>query len=617
MIHIIFSIFLYRDLCASYHFFNFMGHSFHIPVLGLAFSVDTPIKVAHWGISSVASIVDDILLERLRKYYSQLKELDFVPIPDTSDDFRSKRITAYLNLVLHFVNEKIEEIKKESFEQKGDLVKYFELLPENSSLKKLYHYYLSVSDETQKTALEAELKSKVVKGAIDVNIMAKVDKNNFNKNGEEISSDALEALKGFAESELESSVVLSAGMNPRLYSYLESFKDFYPDENQKLRKKVILKVSDYRSALIQAKFLAKKGIWISEFRIESGLNCGGHAFATDGFLMGPILEEFKSKRSEMITELFTLYQKALESKEMQCATPPAMRISVQGGIGTAEENQFLLDHYELDATGWGSPFLLVPEATTVDEETLQALVKATEKDFYISGSSPLGVPFNNFRYSSSEKQRLERIAKGRPGSPCVKKYLVSNTEFTAEPLCTASRQYQHLKIKQLQQENLEEKEYQKEYDKITEKVCLCEGLSTPAFLKYKILNPRESKAVAICPGPNTAYFSGIFSLEEMVKHIYGSLNLLAGVERSNVFINELNLYVTYLKKDIENNLKELTDKKIKYFDKFRNQLQNGINYYIELIPKITNQTESYRKKMMEELMQLEMQLKEVISIPAI
>jgi hypothetical protein len=594
-----------------------MGHSFHIPVLGLAFSVDTPIKVAHWGISSVASIVDDILLERLRKYYSQIKELDFVPIPDTSDDFRSKRITAYLNLVLRFVNEKIEDIKKESFEQKGDLVKYFELLPESSSLKKLYHYYLSVSDETQKTVLEAELKSKVIKGAIDVNIMAKVDKNNFNKNGEEISSDALEALKGFAESDLESSVVLSAGMNPRLYSYLESFKDFYPDENQSFRKKVILKVSDYRSALIQAKFLAKKGIWISEFRIESGLNCGGHAFATDGFLMGPILEEFKTKRSEMISELFTLYQKALESKEMECTSPPVMRISVQGGIGTAEENQFLLDHYELDATGWGSPFLLVPEATTVDEETLQALVKATQKDFYISGSSPLGVPFNNFRYSSSEKQRLERIAKGRPGSPCIKKYLVSNTEFTAEPLCTASRQYQHLKIKQLQKENLEEKEYQQEYDKITEKVCLCEGLSTPAFLKYDILNPRESKAVAICPGPNTAYFSGVFSLEEMVKHIYGNLNLLAGVERSNVFINELQLYVTYLKKDINNNLKELTEKKVKYFDKFKNQLQNGINYYKELIPNITNQTESYRKKMMAELVQLETQLKEVINISPI
>lgn len=50
-------------------------------------------------------------------------------------------------------------------------------------------------------------------------------------------------------------------------------------------KKVVIKVSDYRSALIQGKYLAKKGIWVSEFRIESGLNCGGHAFATDGYLL--------------------------------------------------------------------------------------------------------------------------------------------------------------------------------------------------------------------------------------------------------------------------------------------------------------------------------------------
>lgn len=589
-----------------------MSHSFHIPVLGLAFSVDTPIKVAHLGISSVASIVDDILLERLRKYYS---ELNFVPIPESLEGFRSKRITAYLNMVQEIVNEKIENIKKETFEQKGDLFKYFDLLPATSPLKDIFLRYISLEDGSQKKSLEIELKSKVTSGAIDVNIMAKVDKTNYNLKGEEVNTDALEALKGFAESDLTSSVVLSAGMNPRLYSYLENFNDFFPDECGQLKKKVILKVSDYRSALIQAKFLAKKGIWVSEFRIESGLNCGGHAFATEGFLMGPILEEFKSKRTDMINELYALYLKALETRTYSCSNPPALRISVQGGIGTAEENQFLLNHYALDATGWGSPFLLVPEATTVDEETLHSLANARREDFYISGSSPLGVPFNNFRYSSSEKQRLERIAKGRPGSPCVKKYLVTNTEFTKEPVCTASRQYQHQKIKQLQQENLEEETYQKAYDKITEKACLCEGLSTPAFLKYGILKPRESRAVAICPGPNTAYFSRTFSLDEMVKHIYGGLNLLKGVERSNMFINELTLYINYLKEDINTNLQDLTAKKIKYFDKFKNQLLDGINYYKDLIPSINNQTEHYRQKMLKELDLLENKLKEGVKIP--
>ena len=88
-------------------------------------------------------------------------------------------------------------------------------------------------------------------------------------------------------------------MNPRLYSYISQFDDFYPNEKGEIKKKIILKVSDYRSALIQGKFLAKKGLWVSEYRIESGLNCGGHAFATDGYLLGPVLAEFKEKRDEL------------------------------------------------------------------------------------------------------------------------------------------------------------------------------------------------------------------------------------------------------------------------------------------------------------------------------
>ena len=55
----------------------------------------------------------------------------------------------------------------------------------------------------------------------------------------------------------------------------------------------MLKVSDFHSAVVQGKFLAKRGLWVSEYRIESGLNCGGHAFATKGLLLGPILDEFQ------------------------------------------------------------------------------------------------------------------------------------------------------------------------------------------------------------------------------------------------------------------------------------------------------------------------------------
>lgn len=456
----------------------------------------------------------------------------------------------------------------------------------------------------RKQQLQEELRNEMVKGEIQVNIMAKVDRMNPELKGEQIS-DALGALKGFAESDLRSAVVLSAGMNPRLYSYLENFADFLPNQFSHFKKTIILKVSDFRSALIQAKFLAKKGLWVSEFRIESGLNCGGHAFATEGYLLGPILEEFKEKKQEMIQELFGIYSRALEEKGIQITLIPELKISVQGGIGTSDENNFLMKHYELDATGWGSPFLLVPEATNVDEETLELLSTATKDDFYISGSSPLGIPFNNFRKSTAERQRLERIEKGRPGSPCVKKFLSSNTEFTEQPICTASREYQNLKLKQLENENLSVEEYQTKFNEITEKLCLCEGLAAPALLKNDIMKPKESKAVAICPGPNLAYFSGKFSLDEMVSHIYGKLNLLNDPDRPNLFVNELNLYVEYLKKDISKQIQDMNEKKAKYISKFKEQLQNGIEYYKQLIPKITDQTEVYRKKMLKELQEVE------------
>ncbi|WP_291401139.1 hypothetical protein [Daejeonella sp.] len=590
-----------------------MSHTFHIPVLGLAYSVDTPVKVARYGISSVVSIVDDILIERMRQFYTEKRNETFIPIDLKEIDFRSKRITAYLNLIKKIVDEQFEELKKQAFEKGSDIVRYFELLPNSSPLKSKYQQMLSKQDSIVASALEQELRDEMQKGEIQVNIMAKVDRMNPDTNGEQLS-DSLTALKGFAESQVNSALVLSAGMNPRLYSYLENFKDFFPDQNGNFKKSIILKVSDFRSALIQAKFLAKKGLWVSEFRIESGLNCGGHAFATDGYLLGPILEEFKSKKQEMIDELFEMYNKAILEKEIQLNHAPIMKISVQGGIGTADENEFLLKHYQLDATGWGSPFLLVPEATNVDEETLELLSTAEKDDFYVSASSPLGIPFNNFKKSTGEKQRLERIEKGRPGSPCVKKYLSTNTEFTEQAICTASREYQNLKIKQLEAEGLNPEEFQSKFNEITEKVCLCEGLATPAYLKNGIIKPKESTAVTICPGPNIAYFSGKFSLDEMVNHIYGKLNLLNDVDRPNLFVNELNLYVDYLKKDISKHLQDMSDKKAKYVSKFKEQLQIGIDYYKQLVPKITDQTEVYRKKMLLEIEEIEEQLQHLSPI---
>ncbi len=71
----------------------FDRHNFHIPVLGLGYTLDSPIKVAPYGISSVVSLVDDVLMEQLREFYSEKFDLPFQAISDKVEDFRAKRIT--------------------------------------------------------------------------------------------------------------------------------------------------------------------------------------------------------------------------------------------------------------------------------------------------------------------------------------------------------------------------------------------------------------------------------------------------------------------------------------------------------------------------------------------
>src|SRR5690554_6783320 len=133
-----------------------MNHSFHIPVLGLAFSIDTPVKVARYGISSVVSIVDDILIERMRQFYTKKINEDFIPISSKVPDFRAKRITAYLNLLKQIVDKQFDLLKSSEFNQGSEISKYFELLPERSLLKKLYNEMLQLSDVSLKKDVQAE-----------------------------------------------------------------------------------------------------------------------------------------------------------------------------------------------------------------------------------------------------------------------------------------------------------------------------------------------------------------------------------------------------------------------------------------------------------------------------
>lgn len=559
-------------------------HTFHIPVMGLAYTIDSPVKVARFGISSVISIVEDRLVEMMRSYYYPETGRTYYPITTDQPDYRARRITDYLNLVNTIVRAQVEKIKKAAFEKGSEIVTYFEMLPDDSVLKQLYRKMTETDDQAEKRKMEDYLRTQVRPGSIDVNIMTKIDRDNYDSDKHIIKdgSDAVTSLQGYIKSDLTgSSVVFSAGMNPRLYNYLEQCDQFDMLDDGSFSKKIILKVSDYRSALIQGKYLAKKGIWVSEFRIESGLNCGGHAFATDGFLLGPILEEFKSGKQELIHSLFELYNGVqLKKNKRQLTAAPPLRFSVQGGIGTAEEDKFLHDHYEVESTGWGSPFLLVPEATTVDAATLKLLQDAKEEDVVLSRNSPLGVRFHYLKGTSADKEKQLRIKEGRPGSPCTEKHLALNTEFANEPLCTASRRYQQLKIRELQSMNLPEDAYNTRLTDILDKECLCIGLSNAAAITYSTPFVGKLNAVNICPGPNIAHFSRVVSLKTMIDHIYGRSLPLTAAGRPHMFIAELNLYIDFLKEKLEEEAGEERDaKKRKYCTEFYRNLRKGIEYY--------------------------------------
>lgn len=561
-------------------------HCFHIPVMGTGFTIDTCLKVARFGIHSVISLGDDELIERVREYHCNEYGIHYEEIAGGSGDHRAKRITAYLNQLNLLVNDQFEALRQQSFETGEDINRYFNLLPEGD-LKREYNSVMADANPEDKERRQDELRRLMRPGCINVNVMTKVDCNIDridHSMHEPDKTDALNGLKGFAESDVRSSIIFSAGMNPRLYGAIAKYPDFFPDPTGAIKKQIVLKVSDYRSASIQGRFLAKKGIWVSEWRFESGLNCGGHAFATQGMLMGPILKEFKERRLELIETLFPLYEAALAKTGREIDGPPSHRFTVQGGVGTHEEHDTILKYYEADATGWGSPFLLVPEVVRIDDEHLEKVREAGEKEIKLTRSSPLGIPFWNLLTSESEAYRRERIADGKAGSICPHRYLKFNTEFTKKPICRSSKAYQTLKIKEINgRDDLDEEQRAAHVQETTDRACICFDLSAPAL---KVMNLPTTSKLNVCVGPNARFFDKVSSLREMVDHIYGRIDLLKGKNRPNMFVNELRLYMEYMAEEVERVRLKLSNQTHEYFEGYKLNLLNGIEYYREQVDNL-------------------------------
>ena len=586
-------------------------HTFHIPVMGIGYTIDTAIKVAHLGIDSVLSLVDDGLIEKMREHYCRMYGLEYVRIPIKQNDYRALRITAYLNLINKIVRQKFDKLKNDDLTEGSELLKYVELLPDTSEVKALLLTYKKVNKEEKVQVLKL-IKEKISLGSIDVNIMSKGDTVRYRNRNEKLPdeyNDAHAAIRGFLKSDLiNSSLIISAGLNPKLFSYLSGFSEIHPNEHGEFNKKIVIKVSDYRSALIQGKYLAQRGVWTSEFRVESGLNCGGHACATKGLLLGPILEEFRIQREFLIGEMKSLYLNAMKLKGINVESIILnVDISAQGGIGTSTEAEFIRSYYKISSVGWGSPFLLVPEVVNIDPDTLKLVSEADESDIYLSNTSPFGIPFYSVVGNTKDEEKQFRIKHDAPGSTCPKRFVALNNEFGDYALCTASKEYQKLKIADIKKSVISPEQKKKEIKNITDKTCICVGLGTAALLVNNLEHRIEGNTVSVCPGPNLAYFSKKATLKEMVDHIYGRINLITNENRPHVFVKELLIYVKFLKGQILESETPIGDKQITYFSQFKDNLIQGIDYYLSLAVKMKDESK-------QRLIEFEKELKKIKNI---
>ena len=564
-----------------------MVHKVHIPVMGICYTVDTPVRVAHLGITSVISLVDDGLLEEYRMAYAERLGLD-LGSPQTT---RIGRIRSYLDFLADEVERKFERLCAERLDGGSDKDLYFLMLPLDSPLRVEYDGVFAKTG-LARIAAEADLTEKMEPGEIQANIMVGL-------NHEEA---AFDAVRGFAASKVKGSLVLSAGVNLSVFEEIAKCKEFYRTASNAPTKKIILKVSDYRSALIQGRYLAKKGLEVYEYRIESGVNCGGHAFFESKKLMLDVVREFMEKKNELFETTCGMIAKAASANTLiEGIVPPSSpaRITAQGGLCAPEDIEKVMA-FGIDGVGVGTPFLLVPQVTSVDKETRRTLAAAKTDDVYISHASPLGIPFMNLRTTTAAelcRKKIEEYFKPqdqksgdpemKPGFVCRQHYLCCKVPGFDHPVCMSSREYEIRRlaeIDKLEKEDLEacemrpynadadamqdasQKEKSREelmasirrkYDKLRRvtlsRECICRFLGNAGREEIREKSPSlhyqpESVAVArgsepararepvtICPNPDIGYFDREYTLFDMMRHLYGTGPRLTPVDKPSAF----------------------------------------------------------------------------------
>ena len=136
------------------------------------------------------------------------------------------------------------------------------------------------------------------------------------------------------------------------------------------------------------------------------------------------------------------------------------------------------------------------------------------------------------------------------------------------------------------------------------------GLSAAAVVTNEN-ETRVSKAISIYPGPNMAYFDKLLSLEDMNKHINGLENFMGRTDRPNMFMKELNLDMDFLKNKLGEAKKDWNKKQEKYFNRFFENMNDGIAYYNNLFEEIKDKYEQTKDETLASLEKTKSKLAEL------
>ena len=188
------------------------------------------------------------------------------------------------------------------------------------------------------------------------------------------------------------------------------------------------------------------------------------------------------------------------------------------------------------------------------------------KAFRADGSSNLSDIVQAVYYAVDHQARVINMSFAMTSnSPELAKALAYATAQGV--ICVASAGYQEKKLGTL---GFAAPPLWDEAAAVFQKACICTHLGNPALLALGI--EKRALPVAVCPGPNLAYFDRTYRLEEMVDHIYGRGASLTPADRPHMFAKELKLYVDHWQ--------GLTGKKMAAF---RDNLLAGIAHYRTLL----------------------------------